>query len=584
MTRSEKVGFVRVMSLLGSRFPLYLGGGIVRGLTLAFCFNVVMAFVFKDVLNASMGGDGSLLLRGVVLALGTFVLGMPAVCFGWYGIMHAVFWTASTLRQRLFDRLVRVPLAFLDERHSGDLVSRSTNDLQAALLMYAWLGNGVQGISMGVIGMASIFVLEWRLGFVGLGIGGAMMLVSALLARVIRRRSDELQRSLGGMVERLSDLLAGLWVTRMFQQEDAVHAVYATASNEVAEASIAVARTQARHDALQEILDWLQTIGVPSLALFFFGNGVLLVGAVWAIVRLQGNASAFFLYVGQYVTAIQRGMAGGERVIEILDEPDEHLHVDRSEPALPYVPAEIDVRNLCFSYPGGNGESPDAVLRDVSLTVAEGSLVAVVGPSGGGKSTLVKLLLGFYPDYGGRIVVKGRRQSEYSLRELRETMAYVAQDAHLLDGTVEENIAFGRPEASFDEIEAAARAAHADEFIRAQPDGYQTQVGEGGARLSGGQRQRIAIARALLRNAPILLLDEATSALDSESEKLVQDALDVLMRGRTTIAIAHRLSTIEHADRIVVLDEGRVIEEGDHEELLAAGNLYQRLHQLQFAT
>jgi ABC-type multidrug transport system fused ATPase/permease subunit len=211
----------------------------------------------------------------------------------------------------------------------------------------------------------------------------------------------------------------------------------------------------------------------------------------------------------------------------------------------------------------------------------QGEVIAVVGPSGGGKSTLVKLLLGLHPDYEGQIAVCGAELRSVDLSELRKLVSYVPQDAYLFDGTIEENIALGRPGATHDEVIRAATAAHAHDFILAQPDGYAAKVGERGAKLSGGQRQRIAIARALLRDAPILLLDEATSALDAESERLVQSALEVLMRGRTTLAVAHRLSTIRAADRILVMDGGRIVEEGTHDELLAAGRAYAALHAAQ---
>ena len=250
----------------------------------------------------------------------------------------------------------------------------------------------------------------------------------------------------------------------------------------------------------------------------------------------------------------------------------EEIHVTRDM---------VAIRELRFTYGEADGTNIE-VLRDVEISVQSGQVAALVGPSGGGKSTLIKLVLGLYPMTDGTILIDGRSMCEYDLAELRGLMAYVPQDAYIFDGTIEENICCGKPEAHRQEIAVAAVAAQAHEFIMAQPEAYATRVGERGARLSGGQRQRIAIARALLKDAPILLLDEATSSLDSESEQLVQNALEVLMRGRTTIAIAHRISTIEHADIIYVLDQGRVVERGTHGDLLAIKGTYYRLHRLQF--
>jgi ATP-binding cassette subfamily B protein len=265
----------------------------------------------------------------------------------------------------------------------------------------------------------------------------------------------------------------------------------------------------------------------------------------------------------------------------VLDEPIEEGRREPSVKVSESTSPVLAVRDVRFQY-RVDGTTKEA-LRGVSLSAAEGEVVALVGASGGGKSTLVKLLLGLYPEYTGEISVRGKDLRDYDLADVRELIGYVPQDAYLFDGTIEENIAMGRSDATHEEIVRAARAAHAHEFILEQPEGYATRVGERGARLSGGQRQRIAIARALLKDAPILLLDEATSALDTESERLVQDAVSVLMRGRTTLAIAHRLSTIEAADWIVVMDGGQIVEAGTHGELLATGKTYASLHAAQRA-
>jgi len=571
--------FAQVFELMSGRRWRYLVGVAVWGAVLAFCFNLVMAFVFKDVLNAALVGDSSLLARGVILALATFVFGMPVASLGRYALTVASLRTATTIRTRLFSHVVRLPMARLGERHSGDLVSRCTNDVETIRNMLIGTMSGfAQAIAQGAIGMVAIFALEWRLGLVGLAVGLASFGVSTAYARALRTRSDRMQSSIATMTERLSDLLSGIPTTRMFRLEETIHRAYADASDGAAQRTIDHARSQAAFDAVQVLLRWLQRIGALGLGLFFFSRGELLVGAVWAIVQLQTNASYLFDYFGQFLTNIQRGLAGGRRILETLDLPAEKDETTTKPPAS--REASVVVRDVSFAYGENGGRS---ALQSVTVVAKPGEVVALVGSSGSGKSTLIRLLLGFYTPMEGEIRIGGVPVSDSSIHSFRQSMAYVPQDAYLFSGTIAENIGYGRPGATQEEIVEAAKAANAHGFIVEQPDGYETDVGEGGSNLSGGQRQRIAIARALLRDAPILLLDEATSALDSESERLVQEALDVLMRGRTTIAVAHRLSTIEHADRIYVLDDGCVMEEGTHDDLHAADGLYRRLHDLQFA-
>ena len=571
--------FARVLQLMDHRKWVHLASITIWGVVLAFCFNLVMAFVFQDVLNASLAGDFSLHIRAIVLALATFILGMPIASLGRYGITIATLRTITAIRARLFSVINRLPMARLGERHSGDLVSRTTNDVETIRNMFMGTMTGfTQGIAQGTIGLAAVFALEWRLGLVSITCGLAFCTLSTAYARMLRIRSDKLQSSVASMTERLSDLLSGVRVTRMLRLEETIHHQYTAASNEAARRTIDHARSKATFDALQSLLEWIQQISVLGLGLLLFSHGQILVGAVYAIVRLQGNASFLFQYFGQFLTSIQRGLSGGSRVLEVLELPVE-VETVRTVAAQP-TDASVVLRDVSFAY---DPDTDRSTLMSVSLAATTGEVVALVGPSGGGKSTLLRLLLGFYPPSAGEIRVGGLSVSEGRLHAHRRLMAYVSQDAYLFTGTIRENIGYGKPGASEAEIVEAAKAANAHGFILEQPDGYQTDIGEAGANLSGGQKQRIAIARALLRDAPILLLDEATSALDSESERLVQEALDVLMQGRTTIAVAHRLSTIAHADRIYVLNDGRIAEEGRHDDLLAAGGVYRRLHDLQFA-
>ena len=571
--------FKRIVALTGRRFPLYAASLVIWGVIVAFCFNLVIALVFQDVMNASTGGDSSLLLRAVALALGTFLLGLPFWCLAQYGLSFALYRSKTDLRGRLFERVAGVPLSKIEGVHSGDVISRCTNDVDAAFSMLGERENFSPAVFMFLIGFGIIFGISWKLGLASLVMSLGFLVLSIPATRVLRPRSEALQTALGTMTERLSDLLAGLSVTRMLGREDRVHSVYAAAASDVAKRKIAQVRAQAAFEAADAVMGWVQSLALLTFALLLFRSGELMIGAVWAVVRVQWNTSWLFQSAGQIRAMIQRGLAGGERVFAILDEPLERPARHSSGDSPRATQFALDVRDLSFSYTADGTQK--AALRGVSLSAAEGEVVALVGASGGGKSTLVKLLLGLYPDYMGEISVCGMDLRSADLAAVRGQIGYVPQDAYLFDGTIEENIAMGRPGATHEDVVRAATAAHALEFILEQPEGYATKVGERGAKLSGGQRQRIAIARALLKDAPILLLDEATSALDAESERLVQDALAVLMKGRTTLAVAHRLSTIEAADRILVMGGGRIVEEGTHSELLAAGNAYASLHAAQ---
>jgi ABC-type multidrug transport system fused ATPase/permease subunit len=308
-------------------------------------------------------------------------------------------------------------------------------------------------------------------------------------------------------------------------------------------------------------------------------------GTMVAQIQLNGPIQFLVYSLGGTITRLQSSLAAADRILDVLDAPPEPARYAKAgivpaselpEPARP--DALIEFNRVTFGY----GEKEPEVLCEMSFVVRPSQVAAFVGPSGGGKSTIFKLLLGGYPVQQDAIYLSGQSLNTYPLHDLREQFAYIPQDAYLYSGSILDNIRYGRPGASEKEVIAAAQAAYAHEFVSEFPDGYRSLVGERGTRLSGGQRQRIAIARALLKDAPILLLDEATSALDSESEELVQQALDVLMRGRTVLVIAHRLSTVDHADVIYVVEDGKVVESGTQQELLDRQGLFYRLHELQF--
>ncbi len=543
--------------------------------------SIFIAYVLKGVTDALMAKDLPRLTSVVTLSVlffGAYVLVIPFPLCLWRSSVYRI---TMGIRQVLFDHLERLPLDYHTRRHSGDVMSVLTNDLAAMEQAYRDDLLNLLRITLAVAAAAILmFSMQWELALVIVVCGLVPLAVSTPFAQPLRRIADTIQARLGTLSERLSDLLAGYQVIRAFNLGQWIVARFDRANADVLEGSLRRVRLQASLSGASEFA------GLCYFLSFAFGGYLVLKGQTTfgvfvALTQLSNHVLEFTLSLGGTITRLQSSLAAADRVLDVLDAPPEPERLAQGTGLGAVTPAAANVmlefRDVTFGY-----EDDQGVLKGLSFEVRQGQVAALVGPSGSGKSTIYKLLLGCYPVRAGAVLVSGRPISDYPLRALRDLFAYVPQDAYLYAGTILENIRYGRPGATDDEALAAARAAYAHDFITELPDGYAMPVGEGGARLSGGQRQRIAIVRALLKDAPILLLDEATSALDSESERQVQEALQVLMHGRTTVAIAHRLSTIEQADVIYVLDSGAVAERGRHSELVAEGGLYSDLHALQF--
>lgn len=494
----------------------------------------------------------------------------------------------SQMRQDLFDQYERMGFAYFDSHSSGDMMSRVVNDLfdicEAAHHVPEW-------IIICAIEIIGSFVILFGL---SPALAGAILVVTVVFAAVMVRMNlmmcatfTDNRKKIGGVNAQLQDSLEGIRVVKSFANEAAESAKF-RASNE-------------RYLASKE--DMYGTMGR------YYGVYGLMTGALYTVVAVlggwlvaQGELSAadmatFALYISLFCTPIetlvnstemyQKAIAGFRRMDEVLrTEPD--VADAPGAPDLAVGPGAIEYRGVCFSYPDveldENGEARERpVIDDLNLTVRPGQTLALVGPSGGGKSTTCSLLPRFYDVASGSITIDGQDVRDVTQSSLRRAIGLVQQDVYLFDGTIGENIAYGKPGATAEEVAEAARRANIADFIESLPDGYDTEVGERGTRLSGGQKQRIAIARVFLKNPPILIFDEATSALDNESERVVQESLSELARGRTTIVIAHRLSTIKGADEIATVEDGRVVERGTHEELLAAGGTYARYYRMQFA-
>ncbi len=496
---------------------------------------------------------------------------------------YCMTWVANKvvldLRTAMFARLVRFPAKYFDDHASGTLLSKVAYDVAGVTGAATTALTVIVKDSIAVVGLlAWLFYLNWKLTLIALVIGPPIAFTVRVISRRLRRMSREVLRSLGDVVHVLQETIDCHRVVKVFGGQD-----YETA--------------RFRRSA-QVLRGFLMRADVPAalttpITHFFAALALAVIIYISMQDTLASRATvgefASFLtamlmllaplkHLSEVNNALQRGLASAESVFGLIDSPVEE---DRGSVTLGRARGEVRFERVSFTYP----TRTEPALAGIDLHVRPGETVALVGGSGGGKTTLVNMLPRFYAPDSGRVTLDGHDIQTLTLDSLRANIALVSQEIVLFNDSVYANIAYGgMGGASEKDVIAAAEAAHAMSFIRETPEGLNTLIGENGLRLSGGQRQRLAIARAILKNAPLLILDEATSALDSESERLVQAALDALMRGRTTIVIAHRLSTIERADRIVVLERGRVVEIGPHAELLAKEGVYAKLYRIQYAT
>lgn len=530
---------------------------------------------FVSQLIETEGASYTLIILGVYLVLMT-LLKVGATYLGGFFLVPIRTGVVRDLRNQLNAKILALPLGFFSEERKGDVLARITGDvgevensvmssldllLKNPILIFVYLG--------------SMLVISWQLTlfvFLVLPVAGFVM---GRVGKSLKRTSLEAQNQWGQLISQVEETLGGLRIVKAFTAEEFVDKRFRDSNEEYRQTVIGVNRRQLLAHPVSELL------GTATIAIVLWYGGSLILNRDSSI-----DASTFIYYLvifyslinplkdlskGAY--AIRRGMGSMERVDRILQA--ESTITDPAEPKPVVFNEAIRLEKVSFRY------AEEWVLRGVDLTIRKGQTVALVGHSGSGKSTLVDLIPRFYDVVEGRITIDGTDIREVAVADLRRLMGNVNQEPILFNASVFENIAFGVEGATLEKVRQAAEVAHADEFINEMPAGYDTNIGDRGGKLSGGQRQRLSIARAVYKNPPILILDEATSALDTKSERLVQSALDHLMEGRTTIVIAHRLSTIIHADVICVVDDGRIVEQGTHDELLALGGHYAKLHAIQ---
>ena len=537
-----------------------------------------LAYLMDPVVNRVFVERRADLLWPVGLAvLATFaVKGVAA--YGQTVIMTRVGQSVLTdLQNRLFAHLLRMDMEFFSENRTGALISRLTTDINAMRMAVSTALTGLGRESLSIVFLVGVmFYQDWLLATVAFVAFPATVIPIAQLGRRLRKVTANTQSQTGDFMTLVEQSLSGIRLIKAYRMEAYEAARGNKLTSAIRDLVIKAERVRALASPIMETLG-----GVAVTIVIVYGG--------WRVIEGTTSAGAFFSFITALLSAyrpmkalananaaVNEGLAGAQRLFEVLDTAPTIVEKPNASP-LHVARGEIRFDNVVFSY----GPEQDA-LRDVSIVAPAGKTTALVGASGAGKTTILNLIPRFYDVGGGAISIDGTNVADVTLRSLRDAIALVSQDVVLFDDTVRANIRYGRPNANDMDVEEAARAAGAHEFILALPEGYDTLVGERGQSLSGGQRQRVAIARALLKNAPILLLDEATSALDSETERQVQSALDHLKQGRTTIVIAHRLSTVAAADQICVIDRGRVVETGNHQALIAMNGAYARLHALQF--
>ena len=542
---------------MGKGFPKYLAAILIMSLSVS-GFDTVTAFLLRNLMTrASRFAQGNIfdgLFAEAILSISVGIMFLIVYALSFRVYMMEAKKGGANLQRLLYSKCMRLPYSYYDNTHSGEFMSKIIYDGERAQGIY---GSRFRRILMPAVMtlfyLGSMFLLSWQLTICLLAVSLILFAINGAFIIPMQRMSTKMSKTNASITEQISNILSGMEQIRICQLRSLMVERYIENNEHYKKEQGKVNVMSAALDGLNQGFELIGSLVFIALGIFFVGIGITSIGNLAAVYVLYFNMSWNMLQVGLYIPSMASYLANAKRVFEFLDREEEQQERRISQndnpgklsfPELQHFAVRIE--DVSFSY---DGRQP--VLQHFNLNIEKGKCVAVKGESGKGKSTIAKLLLGFYTIDAGNILLNGKDFKTYSLREIRELIGYVPQEPYLYNVSIEDNIRYGRPDANHEEIVRAAKMANAHEFILALENGYETKAGERGNRLSGGQRQRIAIARAILKDAPILILDEATSALDNKSEQLVNEALHHLMEGRTTIVIAHRQSTLEQADEII---------------------------------
>lgn len=540
--------------------------------------NLYIPWIIKDMIDEVLADKNGTMLNWIAASI--IAIFIVRGLF-WYGQNYLMSYVGQSviidIRAAVFKKLQRLSVSFYDKNKTGTIMSYVTNDVNA--LQSAMVENTIEMITEGFILIGSVVAmiyLDWRLTLFTVCTFPVVLWFMEFFGKKIRKTGGRIQECTADITSVLQESVASARVIKSFVREDYEVDLFDVENKANFRANMKNAQLMA---TLTPVVELVAAIGV-TMIIWYGGNnvinGTITAGSLVAFLTYAVNISNPIKRLTRVIGNIQKALAAAQRVFMIIDMPEE-IAESRDAKQLPEVSGKVEFQNVSFAY-----NDKGNVITDLSFSVKPGEVIAIVGPSGAGKSTIANLLPRFYDVNKGDIKIDGHSVREVTLDSLREQVGIVPQETMLFNGSVYNNILYGRLDATKEEIEAAAKAANAHDFIMQLTDGYETKLGDRGVNLSGGQRQRIAIARAILKNPRILILDEATSALDTESERVVQEALDRLMVGRTSFVIAHRLSTVKNADKILVLEKGNLVESGTHDELLALDGLYAHLYKIQY--